>query len=139
MKYIVDTSIWSLALRRNTKQKSPAVEKLQKLLEGGFPIFMLGTIYQEILQGIRHEDQFRRIRDNLRILPMIDVSKDDHEEAARLFNGCRSHGIQASTIDCLIAAAAIRNDCTLLTTDNDFGQIARHASLKLLTIFQPIF
>lgn len=135
MKYIVDTSIWSLALRRNTKPKSSAVEELQKLLEGGSPIFMLGVIYQEILQGIRHEDQFRKIRDNLRILPMIDVSKDDHEEAARLYSKCRSRGVQASTIDSLIATMAIHNDCTLLTTDNDFEHIAKHAPLKLLTSF----
>lgn len=130
MKYIVDTSIWSLALRRNAKQKSSATEELQKLLEGGSPIFMLGIICQEILQGIRHEDQFRKIRDNLRILPMIDLSRDDHEEAARLFNACRSHGVQASTIDCLISAAAIRNDCTLLTTDRDFEHIAKHSHLN---------
>lgn len=135
MKYIVDTSVWSLALRRNNKRKSPVVEGLQQLLEGGTPIFMLGIIYQEILQGIRHEDQFKKIRDDLRILPTIDLSKDDHEEAARLFNVCRSHGVQASTIDCLIAVAAIRNDCILLTTDRDFEHIAKHSPLKI----QPPF
>lgn len=131
MKYIVDTSIWSLALRRNNERKSAVIEGLQKLLEGGAPIFMLGVVYQEILQGIRHEDQFRKIRDTLKILPLIETSQMDHEEAARLFNKCRSRGVQASTIDCLIATSAIHNDCTLLTTDRDFDCIAKHSPLKL--------
>lgn len=131
MKYIIDTSVWSLALRRSKAQQSPAVEKLGKLLESGSPIFILGIIYQEILQGTRHEDQFRKIRDNLRILPLIDVTQNDHEEAARLFNRCQSRGVQASSIDCLIAVATIHNECTLLTTDRDFEHIAKHTPLKL--------
>lgn len=135
MKYIVDTSVWSHALRRNRGQKSREALVLQELLEGGSRIYMLGIIYQEILQGIRHEDQFKKIRDNLRILPMIDVSREDHEESAKIFNACRSRGIQASTIDCLISAAVIRNDCTLLTADRDFDHIAKHSSLKI----QPAF
>lgn len=135
MKYIVDTSVWSHALRRNRGQKSKEALVLQELLEGGSRIYMLGIIYQEILQGIRHEDQFKKIRDNLRILPMIDVSREDHEEAAKIFNACRSRGIHASTIDCIISAAVIRNDCTLLTADHDFDHIAKHSSLKI----QPTF
>lgn len=131
MKYIVDTSVWSLAFRRNREQKSKEVAVLQELLEGGSPIFMLGIIYQEILQGIRHDDQFRKIRDTLKILPFIDTTQDDHENAARLFNKCRSKGIQASTIDCLISIATIQNDCTLLTADRDFEYITQHSPLKL--------
>lgn len=131
MKYIVDTSVWSLALRRSSQKKSAEVEELQKLLESGAPIFMLGIVYQEILQGIRHDDQFRKIRDTLKILPLIEISQHDHEEAARLFNKCQSRGIQVSTIDCLISIAAIHNDCTLLTTDRDFERIVALSPLKL--------
>lgn len=131
MKYLVDTSVWSLALRRNREKKNPIVETLQNILEGGASIFMIGIIYQEVLQGIRHEDQFKKIRNTLKILPVIDVHQNDHEEAARLFGKCRSKGIQTATIDCLIATAAIHNDCALLTTDRDFERIADLSPLKL--------
>lgn len=135
MKYIVDTCVWSLALRRKppTHDNHPlAVNKLNTLLEHGERIFLIGIILQEILQGIRNKDQFAKVADALSYFPMLEESKDIHLLAAELFNTCRAKGVQASTIDFLITAAAIKNDCVLLTIDKDFERISKHADLQLL-------
>jgi len=46
-------------------------------------------------------------------------------------NHLRKKGIQISTIDALIASAAIVNDCCLYTNDRDFDYITKHSQLKL--------
>lgn len=135
MKYIVDTSVWSLALRRKPPKhtKKPlAVKKLSMLLEHGEIIYILGIIIQEILQGIKNQNQFDKIREALSYFPMLEANREDYMFAAELFNICRSKGVQASTGDFLISAVSIRNDCRLLTIDKDFERIARHTELNLL-------
>ena len=132
MKYIVDTSVWSMALRRVGHQETQGVRKLTILLKEGERIFLPGVILQEILQGVRHSAQFKKIRESLSYFPFLDVTYDDFIFAAELFNSCRAKGIKATTIDFLIASLAIRNDCLLLTSDKDFIYIAKHSKLKLL-------
>jgi len=132
MKYIVDTSVWSMALRRVGHQETQGVRKLTILLKEGERIFLPGVILQEILQGVRHSAQFKKIRESLSYFPFLDATYDDFIFAAELFNSCRAKGIQATTIDFLIASLAIRNDCLLLTSDKDFIYIAKHSKLKLL-------
>jgi hypothetical protein len=132
MKYIVDTSVWSQALRREHHRETPEVQKLAILLREGERILLPGIILQEILQGIRRPEQFCEIREALSAFPMLEAMRDDHILAAELFNTCRAQGVQAATIDFLIAALAIRNECLLLTLDKDFSHIARHCELKLL-------
>lgn len=132
MKYIVDTSVWSMALRREHHKETIEVRKLKVLLNEGERVFLLGIILQEILQGIKRQDQFKQIKETLSFLPMIEAGREDYIYAAELYNKCRSKGVQASAIDFLIASVSIRNECLLLATDRDFLHISKHTELKLV-------
>lgn len=132
MKYLIDTSVWSLALRRDPHRDTEEVRKLKILLKEGERVFVTGIILQEILHGIRKNDQFRQIQDLLSFFPMLESTREDHIFAAELYNLCRAKGVQASTVDFLIASQTIRNECLLLTSDRDFCHIAKHTELKLL-------
>lgn len=134
MKYLIDTSVWSLALRKKGAKDIrllSAIDKLNMLLEHGERIFLLGIILQEILQGIKKRDDFSKVSDSLSYFPVIEASKEDYIFAAELFNHCQSKGVQASTVDFLIASISINHDCRLLTTDKDFQHIAKHTELNL--------
>jgi predicted nucleic acid-binding protein len=92
---------------------------------------MLGLIRQELLSSIRHARQFDKVRDRLRAFPDLPLVAADHEEAAAFCNRCRAKGIQGSTIDFLICAAAARRDLPILTTDADFSRYARVLPIRL--------
>ncbi len=133
MRVLVDTSVWSLALRRAAPANPhPAAQTLRRLIEAEQAVCLIGVILQEVLQGVRDHTQFLRLRNLLRPFPLLDLARADFEAAAQLRNHCQFHGIQAGTIDFLIAAASIRHDCAILTTDRDFTHIARLSSLRLL-------
>ncbi|MFH0802030.1 MAG: PIN domain-containing protein [bacterium] len=132
MNLIVDTSVWSLALRRDPPANHPKVALLEELIKNGESIYLLGVIVQEILQGIRKTSNFKKVMEHLSAFPVIHLRLDDHVEAAKLWNHCASKGVLAGTIDFLIAAVAIRSHCRLLTTDEDFSRIARHSKLRVL-------
>ena len=132
MSVIVDTSVWSLGLRRTDHPSSLSVQKLTRLIQEGESIFLLGIILQEVLQGLRSQKDFSRLLDKLSVYPLIEPRREDYIEAARLRNQCSAKGVQAGTVDFLIAAMCIQYQCLLLTTDKDFSAIARHSALRLL-------
>lgn len=134
MKVIVDTSIWSLALRRHTPSLKPETEVLRKIIEQGENIFLLGIILQEILQGVKEQAAFKRIKEHFEAFPMLEITREIYVKAAELKNHLSKNGVQAGTVDALIAAAAISSECYLFTNDNDFNRIAKHSKLKLLKI-----
>lgn len=132
MRVLVDTSVWSLALRRARPAATPIVQELTELvLEGR--VVVIGPIRQEILSGLKGIDQFELLRDHLRPFPDLDLATADFEEAAHFFNVCRTRGIQGSNTDFLICAVASRRDLAIFTTDNDFPAFARLLPLKLHT------
>ncbi len=131
---LVDTSVWSLALRRKPTEISPGEQALAEALrelvrEGRAQI--VGPIRQELLSGIREEVSFRRLRDYLRAFdePRLDVQ--DYEEAARMNNLCRSRGLAGSAVDFLICAVAHLRNWQVFTTDRDFSRYAKVLPLKL--------
>ena len=132
MKVVVDTSVWSLALRRQSPSRNVYTDKLTALLKQGRPIVLLGVVLQEILQGIRDPADFEKVRQHLDVFPLLALTRDDYVAAAELRNSCRAQGVRASTMDFQIAAACIRNDCALLTADQDFEHMARFCTLQLL-------
>ena len=133
MSVIVDTSVWSLALRRKAlSTNSPIVATLQDLIAND-QVFMLGAIRQEILSGIRSADQFTRLRNYLRALPDLTLAIEDYELAAEFFNTCRSKGIQGSNTDFLICAVAHRRSFSIFTTDQDLQIFQAHIPIVLLS------
>jgi len=120
----VDTSVWSLAWRRDCPPDVPEVRRLRLALEGD-SVFTTGLVLQELLQGFRGARFRDRIVSRFSSLPHLLPNKQDHVEAAELRNACRRRGILAGTIDALLAQLCVRYELTMLTADRDFGRIAR--------------
>ena len=123
MKVLVDTSVWSLALRRRAPGH-PAVDELRSLIADGRAA-IAGPIRQEVLSGVRERPAFERLRDHLRAFPDEETLPADHERAAEHFNTCRAQGLQGSNTDFLLCALAERHRLTILTTDEDFTRYSR--------------
>jgi predicted nucleic acid-binding protein len=120
---LVDTSVWSIALRRPIPS-SAEVKGLRDLIDQGRAV-LLGAIRQEILSGVRSEKQFELLRDHLAAFVDLEVSSDDHIRAAGFFNRCRREGVEGSNTDFLICAAAHRHQVPIFTTDRDFSRFAK--------------
>ena len=132
MNIIIDTSVWSLALRRQRSSPSSETRELAELVREGRAA-MLGAVRQELLSGVRADQQFETLRSHLRAFPDIPLEAADYEEAASFFNKCRGRGIQGSNTDFLICAAAARRGFGILTTDTDFAHFARVLPIELHT------
>lgn len=131
MKVIVDTSIWSLALRRNSPDtRSDVLIELEKLIHD-FRVAMIGAIRQELLSGIRHTVQFEVLKEKLRAFPDLPLDEGDFETAAQFFNRCRAKGVQGSNTDFLICAVAARRNMPIFTTDMDFMRFHKYLGVKL--------
>jgi predicted nucleic acid-binding protein len=130
VKVIVDTSVWSLALRHSGKEPSVPVLELRALIED-FRVQMLGVIRQELLSGVREKRHFDALEKHLRSFPDVPIATEDHVQAAAYFNLCRSKGVQGSSTDFLICAAAVRNGFSIFTTDRDFESFAEHLPIIL--------
>lgn len=130
MNVLVDTSVWSLALRRPTGDGKAETAELVELVREG-RVEMIGAIRQEILSGIRTSEQFRKLRDRLRAFPDVVPDESDYEEAAACFNRCRAKGLQGSNTDFLMCAVSLRRDLAILTTDKNFSGFARVLGFEL--------
>jgi predicted nucleic acid-binding protein len=129
---LVDTSVWSLALRRDARPDIREIRILTQCLERQDVLFSTGIIVQELLQGFRGPKQRERLIEHFSTLPLIVPDLTDHIEAATLQTLCRRKGIQITTIDALLAQLAIGHDLEFLTADRDFFLLARHAPLRLM-------
>ena len=123
MRVLVDTSVWSLALRRGDTSLNAEVDELRRLVDAHF-VEIIGPIRQEILSGVRYQSQFERLEADLSAFPDLPVLTEDYVTAANYFNLCRSRGIQGSNTDFLICAVAVRQDLAIFTTDGDFRQFS---------------
>ena len=131
MTLFVDTSVWSLALRRDEPSLTPEVQALRDALESHETVVTTGLVLQELLQGFTGPRARREIIDRFGALPFVNPERRDHIDAAALRNQCRRSGVQIGTIDALLAQLCIRNKLTLLSTDKDFDFIAAQHSLRL--------
>jgi predicted nucleic acid-binding protein len=134
---LVDTPVWSLALRRkpadlNARERA-LTQTLAELIREG-RVQMMGAIRQELLSGIREVERFHKLRNYLGAFEEPGIEVLDYEEAARMHNLCRARGIAGSAIDFLICAVAQRRDWHILTTDRDFERYGRVLGLKLYAV-----
>jgi predicted nucleic acid-binding protein len=123
MNVLVDTAVWSLALRRRTDLDRAEVRALAELIREG-RVLMVGPVRQELLSGIRVKAQFDSLREHLRAFPDAVLEEQDFEEAATCYNRCRARGIQGSNTDFLLCAVALRREIPIFTTDQDFERYA---------------
>jgi predicted nucleic acid-binding protein len=131
MNLFVDTSAWSLTLRRDRPSSEPQVQRLVKAIRAGETIISTGLILQEILQGFSGPRQRNLILEHFSAVPLLVPERDDHIEAADLGNQCRRKGVQVGTVDALLAQLCIRHNLTMLSADQDFDHMARHCALKV--------
>lgn len=129
MKVLVDTSVWSLALRRRAPTHE-GVGELGRLVRHG-RVAIVGPIRQELLSGVRDASVFRRLRDHLEAFADEPLQQEDYVRAAEHFNTCRAAGVQGSNTDFLLCAVAERLAVPILTTDADFGRYASLLPVKL--------
>ena len=130
MKVLVDTPIWSYALRSRHSDYQAEIDELVLLIHD-YKALMIGPVRQEILSGYSDMRKFRILQKKLSCFentPILDV---DYELAAEFSNQCRKRGIQGSHTDFLICAVAQRLDAPIFTTDKDFIQYQKVISNKL--------
>jgi predicted nucleic acid-binding protein len=128
---LVDTSVWSLAFRRDAVLGAPEVTALRDALLGSDQVFTTGLVLQELLQGVAGPKARAQLIDRFSALGFLQPDREDHIEAAEIRNTCRRRGVQVGTIDALLMQLCRRHELTLLTTDGDFASAARHVDFRL--------
>lgn len=131
MNVFVDTSVWSLAFRRDVPDASPEVRALTTALRMGEVLVTTGLVLQELLQGFSGARARDQIIERFAALPLLIPDRRDHIEAAEVRNACRRKGLQLGTIDALLAQLCRRHDLQMLTTDQDFHLAAKHVGLHV--------
>lgn len=131
MTLLVDTSVWSLALRRDVPGVEPEVAALKDALASSEVVVTTGIVLQELLQGFVAPRARAQIIASFAALALIQPDREDHIAAADLRNTCRKSGVQLGTVDALIAQLCVRHQLTLLSTDQDFAHAAKHSKLRL--------
>jgi predicted nucleic acid-binding protein len=127
---LVDTSVWSLALRRDHPKRNRHVRRFQEALVDG-EVVLTGVVLQEVLQGLVEGPTKDRLVVELTKLALLVPSRDDHMLGAEVFTTCRRNGVQLATVDALLAALCVRRGLVLLSTDKDFTHAARHTDLVI--------
>jgi hypothetical protein len=130
---LVDTSVWSLALRRDAPHSAPEVSALRDALLGADLVFSTGLVLQELLQGFAGPNARDELVDRFAALAFLVPDREDHVEAAEVRNSCRRRGVQIGTIDALLIQLSRRHDLVLLSTDKDFQSATKHVEFRLWT------
>lgn len=134
---LVDTSIWSLALRRNREDvnnlERASVNALDELVREG-RARIIGSVRQELLSGISNPRKFERIRIALRAFADEPLDVLDYEAAAKANNECRAKGVAVTAVDILLCAVAMRRDWAIFASDPDFEHYAKVLPLKLYAL-----
>ena len=131
MKVLVDTSVWSLALRRRRPDSESALVRELASLIDRFEVAMIGPIRQELLSGIREEEQYLALKEKLRAFPDLRLESGDFELAAWFFNACHARGVQGSNTDFLLCAVGYSRGMPIFTADRDFDAYSRTLGIGL--------
>jgi len=134
LKVLIDTSVWSLALRRKKELlnefEKRIINELAELINETRAV-IIGPIRQEILSGINSKNQYKQLKSKLRAFNDFPINSDNYEKAAEFFNVCRNKGIQGSHIDFIICSVAYNNNLLIFTTDNDFNYYVEQTEIIL--------
>ena len=134
MSVLVDTSIWSLALRRRPETLSrpdrALTDSLAVIIRTG-EAKIIGPIRQELLTGIRTGSQFATLKGRLRQFRDEPLVTEDFESAAQLSNRCIGAGIAVTDVDLLICAVASLRDWSVFSVDRDFLHYSRELKIRL--------
>lgn len=129
--WLVDTSAWVEVFRR------PAGIGVDRLVDDPDGIVTCLPVIQEVLQGFADDRAHAIARAAMFAFPCVEapLTASVVEEAVGLYHRARRAGVTVrSSVDCLIAACALRHDLTVVHCDRDYGAIARIASLRHVDI-----
>lgn len=127
---IIDTCIWSLALRGKTPRNEQVAQELTLLINEN-RAKIIGSIRQEVLSGYSDRSRYEKLRDKLRYFPNEQIIDLDYELAAEYSNLCRTKGIQGSHTDFLICAVSSRLKMKIYTNDKDFIHYSNYLPISL--------
>lgn len=127
---LVDTCIWSEALRKNKSKDKDVVERLSDIVSEN-QVAIIGSIRQELLSGVKEKKAFTKLKESLSYFPDIVLDENDFEVAAEYFNLCQRKGIQGSNTDFLICSVANRLKIPIFTLDKDFTNFQKVLKIKL--------
>jgi len=133
VRVLVDTSIWSLALRRSVPtaaEDRSLIDELNGLIDD-VRVAMIGPIRQELLSGIPSQAQFEALKEKLQAFEDLPLGRCDYERAAGFYNTCRRCGVQGSQTDLLICAVGAGLGMPIFTSDKDFVLYAKHVPISL--------
>ncbi len=130
MRLLVDTSVWSEALRRRKRGEADVVREFKSLILE-HRVDIIGPIRQELLFGLRETSQFEKVEKHLAAFPDIPLESADHVMAAQFYNTCCGKGVQGSNTDFLICAVTVRRQLAIYTTDKDFTLFSKHIPIVL--------
>ena len=131
MSLLVDTSVWSLALRRDVPEPVKEDGLLVDAIDSGVEIYASGIILQELLQGFTTPKAHDSIVERFAAFPMLVPDTKDYIDTANIRNRCRQKGVLIDTIDALIAQLSLRFELSLLTTDKDFQHMSKVVGISL--------
>ena len=122
MKLLVDSCVWSLALRRKKGAESlnPTEAQLVHVLMEGIRdgrVVLVGPVRQEVLSGVKDKKQFEKLVQHLAAFPDARIESEDYIRAAVLDNLCRASGVQCGEVDMLLCAVAERNQWAICSND----------------------
>ena len=131
MSLLVDTSVWSLAFRRDNEAAVAEVKALQHALEGADQVFTTGLVLQELLQGFAGPKSRGQLIERFAALGFLQPDREDHIEAAEVRNSSRRNGVQIGTIDTVLIQLCRKPDLVLLSSDNDFRSATKHVKFRM--------
>jgi hypothetical protein len=123
---LIDTSIWIEVFRARQPLDLETVTSFDEVVT-------CLPVVQEVLQGFRDERAFRTAREAMLALPIVESPLRDAIvlEAIQLYRTTRAAGLTVrSSVDCVIAACALRHDLEIVHRDRDFGQLAAVSGLR---------
>lgn len=128
---LVDTCVWSMALRGSSAKEATITSKLTQLIDDN-QVKIIGPIKQELLSGYSDKASYDKLRNKLKYFPNEAVLDSDYECGAEYSNICRAKGIQGYHTDFLICAVAVRLKLKIFTVNKDFERYRKHLLVTLL-------
>lgn len=128
---LVDTSVWIDFFSDNDTWQ---VQLLEKSISERDDLCICGIVLTEVLQGIRYERQYKKIKELFESLIFLEMPKNAFIVAAGIYRSLRKRGFTIrKSIDCMIAATALEHGVALLHNDRDFEPIEKHMKLRAVS------
>lgn len=130
MKVLVDSTVW-IDYLKNVKNRQ--TDLLEKLILAREDICLCGFVMAEVLQGIRDEKEYLKVKRIFDNLLFLETDRTTFELGATIYRELRKQGLTIrNTIDCLIAATVVQQGVHLLEKDRDYEYIDQHYPLNRL-------